>query len=125
MDTNKQATNSTRHDAAPGPSIRSTAAWPATSAETLIELWNAGRTAAQIAKRLSVSVRAVESKLRKLRAAGHDLVRRRARVAQRAGRAGRARRRCLHCGAMFASAHPGNRICLVCLDEGPFTSALV
>ena len=128
MDANKQATTSTRYDAAPGPSIRSTAAWPAASAETLIELWNAGRTAAEIAKRLSVSVRAVESKLRKLRAAGHDLVRRRATVAQRAGRAGRAgraRRRCLHCGAMFASAHPGNRICLVCLDEGPFTSALV
>ncbi len=122
MHANKQATISTRYDAAPGPSIRSTAAWPAASAETLVELWNAGRTAAEIAERLGVSVRAVESKLRKLRAAGHDLVRRRARAAQRAGRA---RRRCLHCGAMFASAHPGNRICLVCLDEGPFTSAMV
>ncbi len=122
MGANNRKTNSTRHEPAPGRSVRPTAAWPAASAETLIALWNAGRSAAEIATRLGVGVRAVESKLRKLRAAGHELVRRRAGMA---GRISRARRRCLHCGEMFASDHPGNRICLVCLDEGPFTSALV
>ncbi len=122
MGANKRATNSTRHVTAPGRPVGPTAAWPTASAETLIALWNAGRSAAEIAARLGVGVRAVESKLGKLRAAGHDLVRRRAGVARRAGRA---RRRCLHCGAMFASDHPGNRLCPVCLDEGPFTSALV
>ena len=122
MNANKQGITSTKHNAAAGCPVRPTAAWPAARAETLIELWNAGRGAAQIATRLEVSVGAVEGKLRMLRAAGHDLVRRRAGVARRVGRA---RRRCLHCGAMFASDHPGNRICPVCLDEGPFTSALV
>ena len=124
MDANKRETNSTQHDTAPSRVIRPTATWPAASAETLIALWNAGRTAAEIATRLGVSARAVESKLRKLRAAGHHLVRRRG-AAGRVGRAGRARRRCLHCCEMFTSEHPGNRICSLCLEEGPFTSALV
>ena len=128
MGVNKRETKTTPQAFPPGRSIRPTAAWPTANAEMLIELWNAGRTATEIAARLGVGVRAVESKLGKLRAAGHELVRRRAvsaRRAEKAGRAGRARRRCLHCGAMFASEHPGNRICPVCLDEGPFTSALV
>ena len=125
MGVNKNRTKTTRHDTASGRSIRPTAAWPTASTETLIESWNAGRSAADIAARLGVSTRAVESKLGKLRAAGHDLVRRRAGEARRADRAGRARRRCLHCGEMFASDHPGNRLCLVCLEVGPFTSALV
>ena len=110
MGANKRETTPTRHEPAPGRPIRPTAAWPAASAETLIALWNAGRSAVEVATRLGVSVRAVESKLGKLRAAGHELVRRRAGAA---GRIGRARRRCLHCGEMFASDHPGNRICLV------------
>ena len=122
MAANESETNSTQHDAAAGLSVRPTAAWPAARAETLIALWNAGRSTAQIATRLDVSVAAVEGKLRTLRAAGHDLVRRRAGVARRVGRA---RRRCLHCGATFASEHPGNRLCSVCLEEGPYTSALV
>lgn len=122
MGAKESETNSTQHDAAAGLSVRPTAAWPAARAETLIALWNAGRSTAQIATRLDVSVAAVEGKLRTLRAAGHDLVRRRAGVARRVGRA---RRRCLHCGATFASEHPGNRLCSVCLEEGPYTSALV
>ena len=81
MGAKESETNSTQHDAAAGLSVRPTAAWPAARAETLIALWNAGRSTAQIATRLDVSVAAVEGKLRTLRAAGHDLVRRRAAAA--------------------------------------------
>ncbi len=124
MSANKTETTARPNTALGGP-IRPTANWPAGRAETLIELWNAGRSAAEIAARLGVGVGAVESKLHKLRIAGHHLVRRRAGPAGRTRRTGRAGRRCLHCGEMFASDHPGNRLCPVCLDEGPFTSALV
>ncbi len=122
MGVNKKRTKTTSSDLALGRPDRLASSWTTARVETLVVSWNAGRSAADIAKQLAVSPRAVESKLHKLRAAGRDLVRRRAGPAKPAGRA---RRRCLHCGEMFASDHPGNRLCPVCLDEGPFTSALV
>jgi hypothetical protein len=120
MDANKTNINSTYRNLASCRSTRPPAAWSAASAETLIELWNGGHSAAEIATRLGVSARAVESKLSKLRAAGHELVWRRASVAVRVGRA---RRRCLHCGEMFASEHLGNRICLVTSIRGGYWRA--
>ncbi len=105
----------------PGP-IPATPRWPAGSAEDLIRLWNEGCSAAEAAARLGLSPRAVESKVRKLRVAGHHLATRRG---GRPRRAQRAARRCLYCGDMFPSSHIGNRICPGCLDEGPFSGALV
>jgi len=85
--------------------------------ERLIALWNGGGTAAQVAATLGKSVRAVESKVRKLRVAGHRLSGRRQAV-PRITRV--VTRRCLHCGHPFPSEHIGNRICRDCLDDGPF-----
>lgn len=102
--------------------IPATPRWPAGSAEDLIRLWNEGCSAAEAAARLGLSARAVESKVRKLRVAGHHLA---ARRGGRPRRAQRAARRCLYCGDMFPSSHIGNRICPGCLDEGPFSGALV
>ncbi len=102
--------------------IPATPRWPAGSAEDLIRLWNEGCSAAEAAARLGLSARAVESKVRKLRVAGHHLATRRG---GRPRRAQRAARRCLYCGDMFPSSHIGNRICTGCLDEGPFSGALV
>ena len=125
MGWNKQGTLDTPGCTATPPRIPPTPSWPAGAAETLIRLWNAGLSGPEIASRLGVTARAVESKVRKLRVAGHSLVERRARAARRAQRAQRATRKCLYCGAMFASAHIGNRLCPTCLEEGPFTSSMV
>lgn len=103
------------------PPIRPTACWPEGSAEALIRLWNGGLSASQVARRLGKTVRAVESKLRKLRTAGHRLETRRPATPRRAGSAPR---KCLYCGEIFASTHVGNRLCPTCLEEGPFTSAI-
>ena len=101
--------------------------WPADAVETLVRLWSQGRTAAEVAARLGKTARAVECKIYKLRAAGRALAERRPPDGPRAARraAQRARRRCLYCDSMFLSDHPGNRLCLACLEDGPFTSAMV
>ncbi len=122
MGWNKLRTYDTASQTATPPRIPPTPSWPPGAAETLIRLWNAGLSGPEIASRLGVTARAVESKVRKLRVAGHALVERRARAPRRAQRAAR---KCLYCGAMFASAHIGNRLCPTCLEEGPFTSAMV
>lgn len=97
--------------------------WPASAVDSLQTHWNAGLTTAEIAARLGKSVRAVECKIYKLRARGCIL------PARRPGKAGqndqRARRRCLYCGDDFDSSHRGNRICPGCLEDGPYTSAMV
>jgi hypothetical protein len=101
---------------------RATTRWTAQRINHLAELWNAGLPAPAIARRLGTSRVAIESKLAKLRRAGRDLVRRRCRPERRSRRASR---RCLYCGSSFASEHVGNRICPTCLEEGPFTSAML
>ena len=107
---------------APVGSITPTPRWPAGRAEALIDLWNRGLATADIAARLGVTTRAVDSKVRKLRIAGHALAARRPRRRQRPRCT---RRKCLHCGRLFASAHIGNRLCPPCLEDGPFSGALL
>ncbi len=104
-----------------GTVLRPTPIWPAEASRALIRLWNAGLSAARIAANLGATTRAVESKVRKLRAAGHALAPRR--PARKRPR--RAPRACLYCGEKFASSHVGNRLCPGCLETGPFTSAMV
>ncbi len=103
------------------PPIRPTPRWPKGTAENLITLWNQAHTSVKIGLRLSLPVRAVESKVRKLRAAGHVLEIRRPTKPRKLGRT---TRRCLHCGRNFPSSHVDNRICEACLDDGPFSSGL-
>ena len=98
------------------------AVWPAERVGELVRRWNAGEPSAAIAAALGTTRNAIESKLAKLRRAGSPLTRKRR---WRERREARAPRRCLHCGATFASEHIGNRICPTCLAEGPFTSAMV
>ncbi|MSP81934.1 MAG: hypothetical protein EXQ94_03120 [Alphaproteobacteria bacterium] len=88
----------------------------------LVDLWNAGRAARVIAGLMGTSRDAVESKLAKLRRAGRPLARRRA---ARGTPKVETLRRCLHCNQDFASQHICNRLCPTCLEEGPFTSAMV
>ncbi len=107
---------------APVGPIAPTPRWPAGRAEALVDLWNRGLATADLAARLGVTTRAVDSKVRKLRIAGHALAARRLRRRQRPRRA---RRKCLHCGRLFASAHIGNRLCPPCLEDGPFSGALL
>lgn len=122
MGKNKQRTTTVAdHPDASAP-IRPTPSWPAGRAEALIRLWNCGLVTAEIAARLGVTPRAVDSKVRKLRVAGYRLAARRPRCPRTIRRA---RRKCLHCGALFPSSHIGNRICGTCLEDGPFTGALV
>ena len=90
-------------------------AWSALEIETLQRHWKAGLTTAEIASRLGKTTRAVECKVYKLRVQGWVLPARR-----RGGT-----ERCLFCGDNFASRHKGNRICPGCLEDGPFTSAMV
>ena len=96
--------------------------WSPRRIDTMVRLWNLGRTTAEVAAELGTTARAVECKLHKLRAAGHSIAHRRPAASARSTRA---RRRCLYCGAMFASSHIGNRLCPTCLEDGPFTGALV
>ena len=96
--------------------------WNPARVAAVVRLWNAGLSAPAIARRIGASRLSVESKLAKLRRAGVALVRRRSR---QAAATPRTTRRCLHCGAGFASEHVGNRICPTCLIDGPFTSAMV
>ncbi len=102
--------------------IGPTPGWPAARVRALIRLWNAGLSAARIGDRLDTTTRAVESKVRTLRAGGHALAARRPCQARQQGRAPR---RCLYCGRTFASSHAGNRLCPECLETGPFTGAMV
>jgi|GEM_PF-4621407 len=102
--------------------IRPTPCWPLHAVETLVRLWRAGQSTPEIAARLGMTARAIDSKLRKLRTAGIDLPRRRKVAGHRVARA---QRRCLYCGRMFASSHVGNRLCPTCLEEGPFTSSVL
>ena len=108
--------------------------WLVCETASLQRYWNDGLTTAEIASRLGKTVRAVECKIYKLRARGCVLAaRRRVKSDHRAGggwhRGGGAtqpaRRRCLYCGEDFDSSHHGNRICPGCLEDGPFTSAMV
>ena len=101
--------------------IRPTCRWPAGTAETLLRLWKLDWSTMELACRFGVTTRAIDSKVRRLRVAGHELA---ARRPQRARRNGHAPRCCLYCGGLFASSHIGNRICPTCLDEGPFTGAI-
>ncbi len=121
MEENRRRTKYHRTVPAPG-TIAPTPSWPRGSAEALIRMWNQGLAASQVAVRLGTSVRAVESKVRKLRVAGYPLAERRRPPPRRPRRA---RRTCLYCGHVFASTHVGNRLCPTCLEEGPFTSAML
>ncbi|MFQ5985297.1 MAG: GcrA family cell cycle regulator, partial [Alphaproteobacteria bacterium] len=96
--------------------------WPAQRVEELLKLWREGVPVKEIARRFEVTVPAVESKVVRLRSAGYRLARRRA--GPPATRAQRLRR-CLYCGERFMSEHIGNRLCPACLENGPFTSAMV
>ena len=113
--------------------------WSAATVDCLRQHWIGGMTTAEIASRLGRTVRAVECKIYKLRAQGCVLPARRGTTssscdASRENNNGfhrrrladqRARRRCLYCGKDFDSSHHGNRICAACLEDGPFTSAMV
>lgn len=108
--------------------------WSALEIETLQRHWKAGLTTAEIASRLGKTTRAVECKVYKLRVQGWVLPARRRGGTERHDDHGfhlgmrpdqRAIRRCLYCGDDFASSHKGNRICPGCLEDGPFTSAMV
>ena len=108
--------------------------WAAAEVDALQGHWIAGLTTAEIASRLGKTTRAVECKIYKLRARGWVLPARRRGNSDRHGDHGihrgiqpdqRAIRRCLYCGESFASSHKGNRICPGCLEDGPFTSAMV
>ncbi len=108
------------------------AGWPGSAVELLRQYWIEGLTTAEIAGRLGKTVRAVECKIYKLRVQGCVLPARRRGNSDRDGsvhgenRADqRACRRCLYCSESFDSSHPGNRICPGCLEDGPFTSAMV
>ncbi len=102
------------------PCLSATPGWSAAALAALVRLWDEGLTAPEVAARLGKTARAVECKVHKLRAAGHRL------APRRSGRGPcRARRRCLYCGGSFLSSHAGNRLCPVCLADGPFTSSLV
>lgn len=114
----------------PPSSVKS--GWPACQVVSLQRYWNDGLTTAEIASRLGRTVRAVECKIYKLRARGCVLPARRLERpdadggCHRGGRSyQRARRRCLYCSEGFDSSHHGNRICPGCLEDGPFTSAMV
>jgi hypothetical protein len=96
--------------------------WEAARVDQVVRLWNAGLSAPDIARRLGTSRHSVESKIAKLRRAGVSLAHRRSRAAAISPYA---RRRCLHCDHPFDSEHIGNRICPICLIDGPFTSAMV
>ncbi len=102
--------------------VQPTPNWPADRSRALIRLWNAGHSAARIAARVGATTRAVESKVRKLRVAGHALA---PRWPVRTRWPRRAPRTCLYCGDTFASSHVGNRLCAGCLETGPFTGAMV
>ena len=115
---NKKRTYDFRPCRAP---IHATPGWPTGAAELLIDLWNGGLSAAQAAARLGTTKPAVECKVHKLRFAGFALIGRRPRGPRRLQCA---KRTCLYCGETFASTHIGNRICAVCLEYGPFTSAI-
>ena len=113
---------------------RTTIGWSSTEVETLQRHWNAGLTTTEIASRLAKTTRAVECKICKLRARGWVFPARRRGQSDRRGDHGvhrgirpdlRAIRRCLYCGESFASSHKGNRLCPGCLEDGPFTSAMV
>ena len=113
---------------------RTSIAWSAVEIDILQGHWNAGLTTAEIASRLGKTTRAVECKIYKLRCQGWLLPARRRAKAEPHGDHGiihgirpdqRAIRRCLYCGEGFASSHKGNRLCPGCLDDGPFTSAMV
>ena len=116
------------------PSTGAKSGWPASAVDSLRRYWNDGLTTAEIASRLGKTVRAVECKIYKLRARGCVLPARRRRIAGPGDDGGchganrsnqRAHRRCLYCGEDFDSSHRGNRICPGCLEDGPFTSAMV
>jgi 5-methylcytosine-specific restriction endonuclease McrA len=97
-------------------------AWPTDRTRALVRLWNSGLSAADVAVALETTVRAVECKVHKLRAAGHAIATRRRRPPSEPKKAPR---KCLYCGGMFASTHIGNRLCPPCLEEGPFTGTLL
>ncbi len=108
--------------------------WTGCETASLQRYWNDRLTTAEIASRLGKTVRAVECKIYKLRARGCVLpARRRVKSDHHAGgeclgggqATQRARRRCLYCGEDFDSSHHGNRLCPGCLEDGPFTSAIV
>ena len=123
---------------AQNPSRDPNPGWPAAAIDALRRHWLEGLTTAEIASRLGKTARAVECKIYKLRSRGWDLPARRRKISDRAGDGGgtgfahganrgsqRARRSCLYCGENFDSSHPCNRICAGCLEDGPFTSAMV
>ena len=101
--------------------------WSEQTIETLRRHWGEGLTTSEIAGRLGKTARAVECKIYKLRVQGCGLpARRKSASGHDHGQADqRARRRCLYCSESFDSSHPGNRICPGCLEDGPFTSAMV
>lgn len=78
----------------------------------IVDLWNGGLNAPEIAGRLGATRYAIESKIGKLRRAGVVLDSRQ----QRRPKPATTTRRCLYCGDDFASEHVGNRLCPTCLD---------
>ena len=123
---------------AKNPSGHPNPGWTPAAIDSLRKHWVAGLTTAEIASRLGKTARAVECKVYKLRSRGWDLPARRRGLSEGDGSGGfnggipggnrgsqRARRRCLYCGEDFDSSHRCNRICAGCLEDGPFTSAMV
>lgn len=112
--------------------MATTPSWSESAVESLRQHWVDGLTTAEIAGRLGKTVRAVECKIYKLRVRGCVLPARRGAKSNHDGEFPgtkqadqRARRRCLYCGESFDSSHHGNRLCPGCLEDGPFTSAMI
>lgn len=122
MDENKTTTLSVADDRGGGCRTRPSPVWTAYRTRRLISLWNTGLATAEVAAVLETTLRAVECKVHKLRAAGHHVAPRRQ---SPPARSNKARRKCLYCGGMFASTHIGNRLCPACLEDGPFTGAML
>lgn len=111
-------------------SILPTPLWPTGTSEALVQLWHIGFTTTEIADYFDKTLRSVDSKIRALRMYGVDLPKRRfdnraIKTRQELIESGYASRRCLYCGAFFDSSHKGNRLCLDCLEHGPFTSSIL
>lgn len=122
MDKNKTRTNKISVHHGRECRARPSPVWTAHRTRRLIGLWNAGLATAEVAAALETTLRAVECKLHKLRAAGHHVATRRQNPPTPSNKA---RRKCLYCGGMFASTHIGNRLCPACLEDGPFTGAML
>lgn len=106
--------------------------WPLGMSEVAIRLWGMGFTTTEMADYFGKTLRAMDSRIRKLRVDGYDLPNRR--FDRRAKdniedllAAGWTWRDCLYCLSPFLSPYKKseNRLCGICIEHGPFTSTIL